>query len=65
MPTRRRSCRVEAVYGLTEVYRDEVAKARLVANPGCYTTCAQLPLIPLLRANAIDPARSSSMRNPA
>jgi N-acetyl-gamma-glutamyl-phosphate reductase len=44
----------EAVYGLTEVYRDDVAKARLVANPGCYTTCAQLPLIPLLRANAID-----------
>src|SRR5262245_19277828 len=45
----------EAVYGLTEIYRDEVAKARLVANPGCYTTSAQLPLIPLLRANAIDP----------
>ncbi len=44
----------EAVYGLTEVYRDAVARARLVANPGCYTTCAQLPLIPLLRANAID-----------
>ncbi len=44
----------EAVYGLTEVYRDAVAKARLVANPGCYTTCAQLALIPLLRANAID-----------
>ena len=45
----------EAVYGLTEVYRAEVAKARLVANPGCYTTCAQLPLVPLLRAKAIDP----------
>jgi N-acetyl-gamma-glutamyl-phosphate reductase len=45
----------EAVYGLTEIYRDEVAKARLVANPGCYTTSAQLPLIPLLRAKAIDP----------
>ena len=44
----------EAVYGLTEVYRDAVAKARLVANPGCYTTCAQLALIPLLRAGAID-----------
>src|SRR5262249_16446489 len=29
--------------------------ARLVANPGCYTTCAELPLIPLLRAKAIDP----------
>jgi N-acetyl-gamma-glutamyl-phosphate reductase len=45
----------EAVYGLTEVYRSAVAKARLVANPGCYTTCAQLPLLPLLRAKAIDP----------
>jgi N-acetyl-gamma-glutamyl-phosphate reductase len=45
----------EAVYGLTEVYRVPIAKARLVANPGCYTTCAQLPLIPLLRAGAIDP----------
>jgi N-acetyl-gamma-glutamyl-phosphate reductase len=45
----------EAVYGLVEVYRTQVAKARLVANPGCYTTCAQLPLIPLLRARAIDP----------
>jgi N-acetyl-gamma-glutamyl-phosphate reductase len=46
----------EAVYGLTEVYRAAIAKARLVANPGCYTTCAQLPLIPLLRAGAIDPS---------
>src|SRR5262245_46860919 len=45
----------EAVYGLTEVYRGAVAKARLVANPGCYTTCAQLPLVPLLKAKAIDP----------
>jgi N-acetyl-gamma-glutamyl-phosphate reductase len=45
----------EAVYGLTEIYRGEVAKARLVANPGCYTTAAQLPLVPLLRAKAIDP----------
>jgi N-acetyl-gamma-glutamyl-phosphate reductase len=45
----------EAVYGLTEVYRAAIAKARLVANPGCYTTCAQLPLIPLLRSGAIDP----------
>jgi N-acetyl-gamma-glutamyl-phosphate reductase len=45
----------EAVYGLTEVYRAEVKSARLVANPGCYTTCAQLALIPLLKAKAIDP----------
>ncbi|HEY7298634.1 MAG TPA: N-acetyl-gamma-glutamyl-phosphate reductase [Xanthobacteraceae bacterium] len=45
----------EAVYGLVEVYRSQIAKARLVANPGCYTTCAELPLIPLLAAKTIDP----------
>jgi N-acetyl-gamma-glutamyl-phosphate reductase len=45
----------EAIYGLVEIYRREVRKARLVAIPGCYTTCAQLPLIPLLKAKAIEP----------
>jgi N-acetyl-gamma-glutamyl-phosphate reductase len=45
----------EAVYGLTEVYRDKIKSSRLVANPGCYTTCAELPLIPLLKAKLIDP----------
>lgn len=45
----------EAVYGITEFAREKVAKARLVANPGCYTTCSQLPVIPLLEAGAIDP----------
>jgi len=44
----------EAVYGLAEIYRSEIEKARLVANPGCYTTCAQLPLTPLLKAKAIE-----------
>jgi len=44
----------EAVYGLVETYRDRIKGARLVANPGCYTSCAQLALIPLLRAKAID-----------
>ena len=44
----------EAVYGLSEIYRDEIKAARLVANPGCYTTCAELALIPLLNAKAID-----------
>jgi N-acetyl-gamma-glutamyl-phosphate reductase len=44
----------EAVYGLTEIYRREIKKARLIANPGCYTTCAQLPLLPLLKAKAIE-----------
>jgi len=45
----------QAVYGLTEIYRREIKAARLVANPGCYTSCAELALIPLLTANAIDP----------
>jgi N-acetyl-gamma-glutamyl-phosphate reductase len=44
----------EAVYGLVEHYRDRIKKSRLVANPGCYTTCAILPLAPLIRAKAID-----------
>ncbi len=44
----------EAVYGLVEVHRREIKKARLIANPGCYTTCAQLPLIPLIEAKAIE-----------
>jgi N-acetyl-gamma-glutamyl-phosphate reductase len=45
----------EAVYGLVERYRRDIKSARLVANPGCYTTGAQLPLLPLLDARAIDP----------
>jgi N-acetyl-gamma-glutamyl-phosphate reductase len=44
----------EAVYGLVELYRDRIKKSRLVANPGCYTSCAILPLVPLIRAKAID-----------
>jgi N-acetyl-gamma-glutamyl-phosphate reductase len=44
-----------AVYGLTEIYRSKIKAARLVANPGCYTTCAELALMPLLKAKAIDP----------
>jgi N-acetyl-gamma-glutamyl-phosphate reductase len=44
----------EAVYGLVEVHRRDIKKARLVANPGCYTSCAELALIPLIEAKAID-----------
>ncbi|KAK9811353.1 hypothetical protein WJX72_002335 [[Myrmecia] bisecta] len=43
----------EAVYGLTEVYRNDIRSARLVANPGCYPTSVQLPLYPLLEAGLI------------
>jgi N-acetyl-gamma-glutamyl-phosphate reductase len=45
----------EAVYGLTEIHRARIREARLVANPGCYTTTAELPLIPLLEDGLIDP----------
>ncbi|MGM4891873.1 N-acetyl-gamma-glutamyl-phosphate reductase [Tardiphaga sp. 839_C3_N1_4] len=44
----------EAVYGLVEIYRRDIKKARLIANPGCYTSCAILPLVPLLKARAIE-----------
>ena len=46
----------DAVYGLTEIRRDEVAAARLVANPGCYTTTSELPLVPCLEEGLIDPS---------
>lgn len=45
----------QAVYGLTEVNRASIKGARILANPGCYPTAAQLPLIPLLKAGLISP----------
>ena len=45
----------EAVYGLPEFYRQQIAGARLVANPGCYPTCSLLALKPLLNAGVIKP----------
>lgn len=45
----------EAVYGVVELYRDDIRKARLVANPGCFTTAAILPVVPLIEAGAIEP----------
>ncbi|MCD6527040.1 MAG: N-acetyl-gamma-glutamyl-phosphate reductase [Desulfuromonas sp.] len=44
----------EAVYGLPELFRSEIASARLVANPGCYPTSVALALIPLLKHALID-----------
>nr|KJB79260.1 hypothetical protein B456_013G040500 [Gossypium raimondii] len=44
----------EAVYGLTEISREDVKNARLVANPGCYPTSIQLPLVPLIKAKLIE-----------
>ena len=46
----------EAVYGLPELYREQIRPARLVANPGCYPTSVALALAPLLKAGLIDPA---------
>jgi N-acetyl-gamma-glutamyl-phosphate reductase len=45
----------KAVYGLSELHRKEVASTRLVANPGCYTTCSILIAHPLLAQGLIDP----------
>ena len=44
----------EAVYGLCEINREDVKKARLVANPGCYPTCSFLSIYPLAKAGVID-----------
>lgn len=45
----------EAVYGLCEINREDVKKARLVANPGCYTTCSILTCYPLVKEGLVDP----------
>lgn len=45
----------DAVYGLTELHRARIRKARLVADPGCYPAAALLALAPLLRAGVVDP----------
>ncbi len=45
----------EAVYGLPELYREDIKGARLVGNPGCYPTSVILGLAPLLRQGLIDP----------
>lgn len=44
----------EAVYGLCEINREGIKKARLVANPGCYTTCSILTAYPLAKEGVID-----------
>ena len=45
----------EAVYGLCEINRVKIKNARLVANPGCYTTCSILTAYPLVKEGLIDP----------
>jgi N-acetyl-gamma-glutamyl-phosphate reductase len=44
----------QAVFGLSEAYRDRLRGARLVSNPGCYATSALLPLVPLLQEGLAD-----------
>jgi N-acetyl-gamma-glutamyl-phosphate reductase len=44
----------EAVYGLPEMNRERIRKARLVANPGCYATAVQLALLPLVETDFVD-----------
>ena len=46
----------ESVYGLPEMYRAAIAKARIVGNPGCYPTAIQLGFLPLVEAGVVDPA---------
>ncbi len=46
----------QAVYGLPELYREQIRQTRLTANPGCYPTSVILALAPLLRDGLIDPA---------
>lgn len=45
----------EAVYGLPEIYKDQIEKSSLIANPGCYPTAGILGLMPLLKHKLIDP----------
>jgi N-acetyl-gamma-glutamyl-phosphate reductase len=46
----------KSVYGLPEIYRDEIKKSLLIASPGCYPTSILLPVIPLLKAGLVKPA---------
>ena len=45
----------EAVYGLCEINREAIKKARLIANPGCYPTCSTLSIYPAVKEGLIDP----------
>jgi len=45
----------EAVYALPEYYGEQIHSANLLANPGCYPTCAALPLAPIIKAGLIKP----------
>jgi len=44
-----------AVYGLCEIYRNDIRGAKLIGNPGCYPTSVLLPLVPLIQNGLVDP----------
>lgn len=47
----------EAVYGIPELHREEIKKAKVIANPGCFSSAAILGLAPLLKNNLVDPGK--------
>jgi N-acetyl-gamma-glutamyl-phosphate reductase len=53
-PSLAAALQAEAIYGCPELHRDEIRTARLVANPGCYSTSVILGLTPLVRAGVVD-----------
>ncbi len=54
-PHRALDLQPEVAFGIPELYRDEIARARITANSGCYVATSLLPLVPLLKAGAIAP----------
>ncbi len=53
-PPERRDLLQQAVYGLCEIYREEIKTADLISNPGCYPTASLLPLYPVLEQFGVD-----------
>jgi N-acetyl-gamma-glutamyl-phosphate reductase len=45
----------KSVYGLPEIYREQIKKSLLIASPGCYPTSILLPVIPLLKSGLVKP----------
>ncbi|MDO5696263.1 MAG: N-acetyl-gamma-glutamyl-phosphate reductase [Eubacteriales bacterium] len=54
LPFTHKDLHFHAVYGLPELFREQIRETTLVANPGCYTTCVQLALAPAVAAGLID-----------
>lgn len=53
-PPERQDLLDRAVYGMCELYRDEIKDAQLISNPGCYPTATLLPLFPVLKEFGVD-----------